>query len=584
MFSFLLIASLACVSLNVGAAKVSYKVGDDVTLFVNKVGPFFNPQETYPYYSLPVCRPQKIVFRELNLGQLLIGDRMAASPYQIKFATDSPSTQLCVLTPNVEELNQLKSAVEDLYYFEFVIDDVRLRAFLGRMEEHMFPHKHFLYFWTHHHFTILYNNDNVIYASVNTTMRPPVRLDMMSDDGKSIPFTYSVEWVKTTVPYAERDKLAKQMKFFHESVEIHWLSVFNSAFLTVMLMGFMAVILMRVLTNDMARYNDNLDSDEGEELGWKVLHGDVFRFPSHKSLLCAILGCGAQFLTLAVGIIVMACFDLFNIHNHGSMATAGVLLYALTSCISGYVSSRFFRALDGQRWAWNIVLTSSLFSLPFFTVWSVVNTVAWYNQSTQALPFTTIFLLMLVWLLGGFPLTVLGGITGRNHGDVFNAPCRTKNIPREIPSLSWPHTLPVRMLIGGFLPFSSISVEMYYIFSTMWGRQIYTLYGILLLVFFILISMTICISVVQTYFQLRGGDYRWWWYSVFSAGSTGIFVFIYAIFYFFVRSQMSGTLQTVEFFGYTLLICYVFFLTQGTISFLSSLIFTRYIYSSIKMD
>jgi transmembrane 9 superfamily protein 1 len=39
---------------------VSYKHGDNVTLYVNKVGPYHNPQETYHYYTLPVCRPDEV--------------------------------------------------------------------------------------------------------------------------------------------------------------------------------------------------------------------------------------------------------------------------------------------------------------------------------------------------------------------------------------------------------------------------------------------------------------------------------------------------------------------------------------------
>ena len=65
---------------------------------------------------------------------------------------------------------------------------------------------------------------------------------------------------------------------------------------------------------------------------------------------------------------------------------------------------------------------------------------------------------------------------------------------------------------------SAISVELYYIFATVWGREAYTLYGILLIVFLILISVTACISVALTYFQLSTEDYRWWWRSVFSSG------------------------------------------------------------------
>jgi len=65
---------------------------------------------------------------------------------------------------------------------------------------------------------------------------------------------------------------------------------------------------------------------------------------------------------------------------------------------------------------------------------------------------------------------------------------------------------------------SAISVELYYIFSTLWGREQYTLYGILFVVYAILLSVTACISIALTYFQLSVEDYRWWWRSIFSAG------------------------------------------------------------------
>jgi len=61
-------------------------------------------------------------------------------------------------------------------------------------------------------------------------------------------------------------------------------------------------------------------------------------------------------------------------------------------------------------------------------------------------------------------------------------------------------------------------VELYYIFATLWGREQYTLYGILFVVYAILLSVTACISVALTYFQLSVEDYRWWWRSIFSAG------------------------------------------------------------------
>lgn len=76
----------------------------------------------------------------------------------------------------------------------------------------------------------------------------------------------------------------------------------------------------------------------------------------------------------------------------------------------------------------------------------------------------------------------------------------------------------------------------------------------------------------------------WQFWSIFLFRSTGLFVFLYALFYYFKRSNMSGALQTIEFFGYTFLTCYVFFLMLGTVSFFASLHFVRYIYVNLKMD
>ena len=51
---------------------------------------------------------------------------------------------------------------------------------------------------------------------------------------------------------------------------------------------------LRVLRNDFARYNlmdgEEDDIPDQDDIGWKIINTDVFRFPPHKSLLCAILG------------------------------------------------------------------------------------------------------------------------------------------------------------------------------------------------------------------------------------------------------------------------------------------------------
>lgn len=310
-------------------------------------------------------------------------------------------------------------------------------------------------------------------------------------------------------------------------------------------------------------------------------------------------------LCMATIIIVLALAGQFNVHRHGAVNVASCFLYALTSFVSGFVACRFFKQMgEGFRWVQCVHLTSCLFAIPFFILWGIQNTVAWIYHSTQALPLTTVILMMLVWLFvgkflhnfflikilkfflfnSGYPLTVLGGIFGKNYSGDFDAPCRAKNIPREIPNSPWYRSWMVHYVVGGFLPFSAISVELYYVFATLWSREPYTLYGILGLTFIILLCVTATVSIALTYFQLSVEDHEWWWKAVFGAGSTSVFIFLYAAFYYFRRSNMSGFFQTVEFFSSILITCYAFFLALGTVSFFASLKFVRYIYRSIKMD
>ena len=54
----------------------------------------------------------------------------------------------------------------------------------------------------------------------------------------------------------------------------------------------------------------------------------------------------------------------------------------------------------------NVLLTGFLFCGPMFIVFSFLNTVAIAYRSTAALPFGTICVIIIIWALVTFPLTV----------------------------------------------------------------------------------------------------------------------------------------------------------------------------------
>lgn len=80
---------------------VQYAVGDPVMLWVNKVGPYNNPQETYNYYSLPYCKPGKADAHHKwgGLGEVLQGNELIDSQIEIKFQSkvqfQSISSDVC---------------------------------------------------------------------------------------------------------------------------------------------------------------------------------------------------------------------------------------------------------------------------------------------------------------------------------------------------------------------------------------------------------------------------------------------------------------------------------------------------------
>lgn len=65
--------------------------GDKVVLKVNKLTSI-KTQLPYEYYSIPFCRPEKIVSSAENLGEVLRGDRIENSPYEANHHPSSDAT------------------------------------------------------------------------------------------------------------------------------------------------------------------------------------------------------------------------------------------------------------------------------------------------------------------------------------------------------------------------------------------------------------------------------------------------------------------------------------------------------------
>ena len=181
----------------------------------------------------------------------------------------------------------------------------------------------------------------------------------------------------------------------------------------------------------------------------------------------------------------------------------------------------------------------------FFTL----NFFVWGEKSSGAVPFGTMFALLVLWFGISVPLVFLGSYFGyrRKAGEL---PVRINQIPRQVPEQVWYMQPTFSVIVGGVLPFGAVFIELFFILSSIWLHQFYYVFGFLLLVFIILVSTCAEITIVMCYFQLCAEDYHWWWRSFLTSGSSAGYMFAYSVFYFFTKLEITKFVSALLYFGY----------------------------------
>ncbi|GAU91034.1 hypothetical protein RvY_03364-2 [Ramazzottius varieornatus] len=389
-------------------------------------------------------------------------------------------------------------------------------------------------------------------------------------DKFALNFTYSVRFVENKeVRWSSRWDYILDAQ---PQSKIQWFSILNSLVIVLFLSGMIALILVRTLRRDIARYNQLENSDDAqEEYGWKLIHGDVFRAPHKGMLLSVFVGSGTQVLIMTLVTLVFACFGFLSPANRGALMTCAMFVYVCLGTPAGYVSSRLYKMMGGDRWKANVLLTALFCPGIVFTLFFTLNIVLWAEGSSAAVPFTTLLALLGLWFGISVPLTFLGAYFGFKRRPLEN-PVRVNQIPRQIPDQSM-YTRPLPgVLMGGILPFGCIFIQLYFILNSLWAHQTYYMFGFLFLVFLILLVTCSETAVLLSYFHLCSEDYRWWWRSFMTSGMTAGYLLAYCLHYYLTKLDIGGFASAFIYFGYTLIIVFLVWLLTGTIGFLGAAI------------
>ncbi|XP_068652047.1 transmembrane 9 superfamily member 7-like [Aristolochia californica] len=608
-----------------GVAPRDFQRGDELQVKVNKLSST-KTQLPYDYYFLNYCKPDRIKNSAENLGEVLRGDRIENSVYVFRMREEESCKVACLKKLDAESAKNFKEKIDDEYRVNMILDNLPVAFPRQRRDgsqltsyEHGYrvgfkgsytgskDEKYFIY--NHLSFRVMYHKDpetdaarivgfEVTPHSISHEYKAPwneknpqlttcpknsvqgTTGPQEVDTDKEIIFTYDISFKASDVKWASRWDTYLLMN----DDQIHWFSIINSLMIVLFLSGMVAMIMMRTLYKDIANYNQLETQDEAqEETGWKLVHGDVFRPPTNSGLLCVYIGTGVQFFGMALVTMIFALLGFLSPSNRGGLMTAMVLLWVFMGLFAGYSSARLYKMFKGTEWKRNTLKTAFVFPAIVFFVFFVLNALVWGEKSSGAVPFGTMFALVFLWFGISVPLVFVGSYLGYKKPAIED-PVKTNKIPRQIPEQAWYMQPVFSILIGGILPFGAVFIELFFILTSIWLNQFYYIFGFLFIVFVILLITCAEITIVLCYFQLCSEDYHWWWRAYLTAGSSALYLFLYAIFYYFTKLEITKLVSGFLYFGYMLIVSYAFFVLTGTIGFYACFWFVRKIYSSVKID
>jgi transmembrane 9 superfamily protein 2/4 len=592
----------------------------------------------YDYYSIMVCRPdassKKIRAEAENMGEILWGDSIKPSRYYMSMQKPITCAKVCTTKPkpeNVEKktriskgLKRLKRRIDDEYRGHLILDNLPVsEVYIWEGSEKGLYYRRGYPLGTpgnkssptlvnnHLSFTVKIHKPeglpgwrivgfevvpySIDSARIDTDCSPDQEFDAEkyppqtviasppSQATKSISWSYSLMW-------SEDKEVAWSSRWDHylkssdaSAANIHWFAIMNSLMIVLCLSAMVAMILLRALHKDFNRYNNPENEDEAQnETGWKVVHADVFRDPPYPGLLACYVGTGSQLLGMAVVTLGFACFGFLSPARRGSLMTAMLVLYALCGSVGGFVAAVMAKMFHEQSWA-TILMTGVWLPGKVFVVFFCLNLMLWAKQAANAVPFFMLLGLIALWFFVSIPLVFFGAAVGYKQ-DAIAPPQSVSQIPRFIPEQKWHMKPAVMVLSAGAVPFGAAFIELYFILSSLWLNKFYYVFGFFAIVFAILIVTCAEISIVLVYFQLCYEDYRWWWRAFVYAGSSGLYLFLYSLQYLASTLNMTSVASITLYLSYMLVLSYGLFVVTGTVGFLSSLFFVRYIYSALKVD
>lgn len=617
LVSAILLATSASAFYLPGVAPNSYNGGDSVPLLVNHVTPSLRKEDldsktylySYDYYfdRFHFCQPKEgLQPQSESLGSVLFGDRIFNSPFELNVLQNVSCVSLCEATYPAKDGKFFNRNIAAGFQQNWLVDGLPVARALedtktgetfysqgfniGYEDENKTP-----FIYNHHDIYVEYHlrsdgNYRIVGSLVNPrsikypegeadcTLEDLPSLQLSEESDTKVKFTYSVYWIPSETPWATRWD-----KYLHVyDPNIQWFALVNFGIVVLILSFIMSHVLVANLRSDIQKYNNlNLDDDIIDEMGWKLIYGDVFRAPKNPMILSVLVGSGVQLLLMALTTCFFALFGLLSPSNRGSLSTIMFILYSVYGFVGSYFSAYIFKFFNGEDWKTNMILTPLLVPGVIFSVFIFLNFFLVFAESSGAVPLGTMIAIVLIWFIISVPLSCLGSLMGIRKAPI-EIPVKVNQIPRQIPPQPWYKKTPTMALIAGIFPFGAIAIELYFIFTSIWFNRIYYMFGFLFFCVILMLFTSCLVTLLFTYFTLCNENYQWQWKSFFIGGGVSFYIFLHAM--FLTKMSLGNLTSIVLYVGYSSVISLGVGIMCGAVGFLGSMYLTLGIYRQLRVD
>ncbi|ONH67860.1 Transmembrane 9 superfamily member 2 [Cyberlindnera fabianii] len=628
-------ASLLALSQVVNANRIFHE-GDSLRFSVKPLTPgggsFDDKLYLYPidYYhpTLGSC-PPKAQDEDQNSDVLItdpfFGNNFMNAPFNTSFLNrDARCALLCDRNYNATNVTFINDLIKKNYKLNFYVEDIPvghelfdfetqkfyidLGVPLGYLDVDKIPH-----LFNHFQFTVYYKSSGqeleILYATVSTQsltripqvplachLSPPLLLRNSDFSYNGNRISYDVAWKEVHV-----DKTWKRTwEVYHNDIVKPFVSrsiMLMFLILTLIVSTYTYTTVSRALSTEkvnvlqkskLMSMNDNNELQEelaaddlidDFEFSWPALAHDVFRRPGFSTFLYFYVSLGAQLTLTAFIVILHYATGTLNIHGINNELERSILFnFFLTLPVFSLLHCYLFKFFGYAEQTKKKLVTSLVInSLAVPTV--LYPFVSYYNGLHASVESPLHISLGHYHTVAFFyiGITLISFLLGlRFIKPVGRA---TSEIQKQIPDLPFTFQTIPNMVITGLFPFGAILVPLSSIYISLWYNHFFA--GATLTVSsLLLIVLLSSISILNMYFGLSVGNWKWTWFSFLSGSSVGVYTFLYS---FYLTKWNFGDAASFHLFVLqNLAISTVVGLIGGAVAFVSCFVFVQKLYAGLS--